>query len=163
MEYLKKKISIDDSEIMLEIWDTAGQERYRSLIKFFYKNAKGALLVFDLCEKNSFINLGYWLKSLRMNSDKDLIIFVIGNKCDKTDKRQISTEEIFNFCIENHLEYYETSAKENIQIELVFLEMSKKIKENFENTKYLENNYHNSMSSEIYDVKHENGCSMCEC
>ena len=34
--------------IMLDIWDTAGQEKYRTLIKFFYKDADCIVLGYDI-------------------------------------------------------------------------------------------------------------------
>ena len=39
--------------LRLDIWDTAGQERYRSLTKFFYKDAAIAILVYDITRKNN--------------------------------------------------------------------------------------------------------------
>lgn len=162
MEYFKKLISIDNDDVLLEIWDTAGQERYRSLVKFFYKNAKGALLVFDLCDKTSFHNLDFWLKSIKMNSDKELVIFVLGNKCDKAENRQVNEEEIKIFCETNELEYFQTSAKEGVRIHDVFFELGRKIREKYNKTKCLDS-IQNSVSSEMSDMKIEKGCTICEC
>ena len=150
---------IDNEDISLEIWDTAGQERYRSLVKFFYKNAKGAILVFDLSDKESFMNLDFWLKSIKNNSDRELVIFVVGNKCDK-ENLQVNEEEIREFCENNDLMYFQTSAKEDIKIREVFYELGRKIKENYAKNKSL---MENSMSSEFSEVKNEKGCTVCEC
>lgn len=160
VEYFRKEILLADQRILLEIWDTAGQERYRSLVKFFYKNAKGALIVFDLCDRRTFQNVDFWLRSLRVNSDRDVVVFVLGNKCDKPENRQVSNEEISGFCEANELEYFETSAKEGTLIEEVFLGLGSKINEKF---KYSESFQNNSMSSEIEDLRREKGCTVCEC
>ena len=159
MEYFKKTMRIENEDILLEIWDTAGQERYRSLVKFFYKNAKGAILVFDLSDKGSFMNLDFWLKSIKNNSDREMVIFVLGTKCDK-ENLQVNEEEIREFCETNELMYFQTSAKEDIKIREVFYELGKKIKENYAKNKSL---MENSVSSEFSEVKNEKGCSVCEC
>ena len=164
MEYFKKVLSIGADDILLEIWDTAGQERYRSLIKFFYQNARGALLVFDLCDKDTFKNLEFWLKSIKTNSDKDLVIFVIGNKCDKIEQRQIDDEEIKGFCEGNGLMYFETSAKENIRVKEVFYELARKIQEKSEKNRFCDNSFQNhSLSSDVLEFKEEKGCTVCQC
>jgi len=45
---------------MFQIWDTAGQEKYRAIAKIYYKDAKIAILVYDVTNKNSFVNLQLW-------------------------------------------------------------------------------------------------------
>lgn len=162
MEYFKKKVSIDNEDILLEIWDTAGQERYRSLVNLFYKNAKGAILVFDLCDRSSFLNLEFWLKSIKRNSP-DIIIVIIGNKCDQEEGRQVKEEEIKEFCEANGVPYSYTSAKENINIHEAFMDLGRKVKEKMNKTTILENSMH-SYSSEFSEVVHkEKGCTICEC
>lgn len=147
----------------MEIWDTAGQERYRSLVKFFYKNAKGALLVFDLGDRESFHNLDFWLKSVKTNSDKDLAIFIIGNKCDRNEQRQVKETEIKEFCKINEVQFFETSAKENIQISFVFEELAKKIKEKIDANGGFSSSFCDSESQENLEMKMEKGCTICEC
>lgn len=132
-------------------------------MKFFYKNAKGALLVFDLCDRTSFLNLEFWLKSLRNNINKEIVIFLIGNKCDKLEEREVKEEEIKKFCEEKELQYFLTSAKENIEIKQVFLAMGRKIKKNIQNSIVVETSLLNSISSENYEMKNEKGCAICEC
>ena len=56
--YISRLITLpDNSTITLDIWDTAGQKKYRSLTKFFYKDAKGVLLVYDPTDEESFVEL----------------------------------------------------------------------------------------------------------
>ena len=57
-----KKVEIEDgNEVLLNIWDTAGQERYRSLNKTFYRNALGALVLFDLGDRRTFDDTSRWI------------------------------------------------------------------------------------------------------
>ena len=72
---------------------------------------------------------------MKTNSDKDLIIFILGNKSDIIEKRQVNEEEINEFCQRHQVEFFETSAKENIQISVVFNELGKKIKEKIDISK----------------------------
>jgi len=92
VEYFSKSITIDDSKIKIHIWDSAGQERFRSIAKCYYKGAKGAFVVFDVTRPESFENTEKWIDELMNNGDKDLIIYVIGNKIDLEDQRKISFE-----------------------------------------------------------------------
>jgi GTPase SAR1 family protein len=51
VEFVSKTIQLNQTQVNLQIWDTAGQERFRSVNKFFYKNAMGVLLVFSLASQ----------------------------------------------------------------------------------------------------------------
>ena len=53
--------------MILQIWDTAGQERFRALNKTFYKNSLGAMVIFDLTNRQSFENLDKWMQELKDN------------------------------------------------------------------------------------------------
>ncbi|KAJ3429177.1 ras-related protein rab11 [Anaeramoeba flamelloides] len=87
----------------------------------FYRGAKGALLVYSVIERESFVNLGKWLSELRENSPKDITIMLIGNKIDLADSREVLTHEGTNFAEENNLNFIETSAKEATNVEYAFL------------------------------------------
>ena len=83
--YTSKQVDYESlkKSVMLDIWDTAGQEKYKSLTKFFYKDAAVAVLVYDITSKESFDNLKkYWYQQIQENGDKNLILGVAGNKCD---------------------------------------------------------------------------------
>lgn len=73
--YSKKVIHYPshNRSIKFDIWDTAGQEKYRSMNKIFYKDAKVALLVYDITRKTSFEEIkNYWINQLREQGDKDI-------------------------------------------------------------------------------------------
>ena len=58
LEFRSKLIKTNDNQIInTQIWDTAGQEKYRSLTKNYYRKALGAILVFDISDNKSFVNL----------------------------------------------------------------------------------------------------------
>ena len=103
-------------EIKLIIWDTAGQERFHSIALKSIKTVHGVAVVFDLTKKESFTNINSWLDDIKENLN-DVCIVIFGNKCDKDKKEwEISNDEIKKFIDEKKLQYFETSAKDNIGI-----------------------------------------------
>jgi len=93
----------------LQIWDTAGQDKFKTIVKNFYRNTHGCLLVFSLDDKNTFERIKYWMTELENNGPKAICLTLVGNKSDL--KRQVSEEEAQKFAQEHHMPYYETSAK----------------------------------------------------
>ncbi|GAB9473018.1 hypothetical protein Gpo141_00010181 [Globisporangium polare] len=69
-------------KMTLQIWDTAGQERFRSMAPMYYRNAKAAILVFDLLNEATFEKIKEWLQDLRHHVGDDIVLAVVGNKCD---------------------------------------------------------------------------------
>ena len=68
--------------ISAQIWDTSGSERYRSIVIGHYRSAVGALLIFDLTDRESFDCIDHWLKELRENCDENCEIALVANKID---------------------------------------------------------------------------------
>ncbi|KAF0683558.1 Aste57867_24415 [Aphanomyces stellatus] len=80
--FLQKRIMLDKHKMTLQIWDTAGQERFRSMAPMYYRNAKAAILVFDVTKEDTFEKIKGWLSELRKHVDDDIVLAVVGNKCD---------------------------------------------------------------------------------
>ena len=95
----------------MQIWDTAGQERFRSISKSYFRNAVGAILVFDISNLDSFDELAAWLGDLHSLCAVNAQILLVGNKSDLENERQVSQQKVKEFADEHHLEYIETSAK----------------------------------------------------
>ncbi|OAA67890.1 secretion related GTPase [Niveomyces insectorum RCEF 264] len=66
----------------LSLWDTAGQETYKSVTRSYFRGASGALLVFDLARKPTFLHVQAWLDDLRQIADPDIVVVLVGNKAD---------------------------------------------------------------------------------
>ena len=111
VEFGAKTISINGKSVKIQIWDTAGQEAFQAITRTYYKGAIGALLVYDITRKETFIHVTKWLEEVRNNSSKTITVILIGNKKDLEDKRQVSYEEGEAFAKENGLMFLETSAK----------------------------------------------------
>jgi len=120
-EFHTFKINIKDKVIRLQIWDTCGQEIYRSLIRGFYTNSSLAILVYSIDSMQSFKNLESWLNDIKTNSNPDVKIFLIGNKNDLENKREVSFEQGEQFYKEHDLNLFmESSAKSGFNIEKIF-------------------------------------------
>ena len=107
--------------IKFEIWDTAGQEKYRSLTKIFYKDAKVAILVYDITRRNSFDEVKtYWYNQMKECAPKNIIIGIAGNKCDLFEDEKVPEDEAIKFAKEIGAIFRLTSANRNIGIEDLF-------------------------------------------
>ena len=111
--------------VTLQIWDTAGQERFQSLGRAFYRGAEACVLVYDITNYKSFENLSIWkgeflLKA--MPKDPSAVpFFVLGNKVDKEDDRQVSQDRISEWLKTNkEVIYYETSAMDGSNVNEAF-------------------------------------------
>ena len=114
--------------VKLQIWDTAGQERFRTITKTYYKGANGIILTYDVTDLNSFKNIKNWIKQIEANAQNNVQKVLVGNKCDKPD-RQVTEEEGKKLAEEYNMEFFETSAKSNINVSEVFQFLTQKIME----------------------------------
>lgn len=131
LDFKIKTITAKNSKVKLHIWDTAGQERFKAMVSYYYRGADGIFIVFDLTNKTSFIHLTDWMAELdKKDALKNSEIRILGNKVDETDKIQVTKEEIIEFLDKNninHSYYIEVSAKDNLNIENCFVEISEKL------------------------------------
>ena len=121
-EFLTKNLSVKDRTVRIQIWDTAGQEAFRSITRAYYKNSTCAFIVYDISDRKTFDNVKSWLNECKEMCYKDILICLIGNKCDLDTKRVISNEEGKKFAEDNNLLFFETSAKNGTNIQEVFNE-----------------------------------------
>lgn len=151
--YYDATIGVDYSSMIVELnngtrakcqlWDTAGQESFAPLVKSYYRNIAGAIIVFDVTCRRSFERLKFWLQELRQNSENNYPIpkLLIGNKIDSS-RRCISFEEANEFAERNDLIYRETSAKNSENIANAFQDLCNKVAENMEENMGVTSNRH---------------------
>ena len=127
--YISKEFLIEqfNVKLKLDIWDTAGQEKYRSLTKFFYKDAAIAILVYDVTRQQSFNELAvYWTKQLTECGSEKLIIGIAGNKCDLLNDEIVSENEVKELANKVGATFQLTSAKTNTGIDTLFQKLGEK-------------------------------------
>ncbi|XP_071737532.1 ras-related protein RABA4d-like [Rutidosis leptorrhynchoides] len=121
VEFQTKTLVIDQKMIRAQIWDTAGQERYRAVTSAYYRGALGAMLVYDMTKRQTFDHMSRWLEELRGHADKNIVIMLIGNKCDLASLRAVPVEDAQEFAERENLCFMETSALESTNVENAFL------------------------------------------
>lgn len=123
-DFLTKEVMVEDRLVTMQIWDTAGQERFQSLGVAFYRGADCCVLVFDVTAPTTFKTLDSWRDEFLIQAsprDPDNFPFVVlGNKID-LENRQVTTKRAQAWCqSKNNMPYFETSAKEAINVEQAF-------------------------------------------
>mmetsp|Transcript_57384 Transcript_57384/g.100847 ORF Transcript_57384/g.100847 Transcript_57384/m.100847 type:complete len:205 (-) Transcript_57384:241-855(-) len=136
VEFGARLINIEQHQIKLQIWDTAGQESFRSITRSYYRDAAGALLVYDITRRESFNHLSRWLEEARQNGNPNMTIMLIGNKSDLEHRRAVSTQEGQLFAQENGLVFLETSAKSAANVETAFIKTADNIYEKIKDGLY---------------------------
>ena len=119
--------------VKLQIWDTAGSEQYRAITTGYYRGALGVILVFDITNLTSFLNLQYWLEEVRQVCDDDCLIALMANKVDimfkEPEQREVLREQAELFARDNGLLYIdECSAKADININETFYAVAEAIR-----------------------------------
>lgn len=133
VEFLNKDVTVDSETYTMQIWDTAGQERFKSLRTPFYRGADCCLLTFAVDDMQSFKNLSMWKKEFLYYADipdgNSFPFVVLGNKVD-VENRMVSEEMVHDWCNQNgRCPYFETSAKDAINVDTAFKAAVERLKE----------------------------------
>lgn len=128
LDYRLKMITLENDKIVkMQIWDTAGQDRFRAITKNYYKGAHGIILMYDVTNVTTFNNIKNWLTQIKENTTDKVKIVLVGNKVDEDNLRKVSTEEGKKLSEDFNLQFYETSAKNNIRVEDTFTYLTREI------------------------------------
>jgi len=126
IDFNVKTIKIDNNtKIKLQIWDSCGQERFRSLTRSYYRNSAAFIICYDISSAKSFQNAKFWIDEIEKYVDKDDVVkILVGNKNDLEDLRQIDYEEGKQYARTIGMDFFETSAKNNTNINKLFHHLS---------------------------------------
>ena len=156
--FVQKKKIINGIKYTLNLWDTAGQEKYDSLTKMFTKNANIIILVYSIVDKQSFQDLGKWLKLVKeIDGEEGYVIGIAANKSDLYKNSVVTDNQGQEYARKIKAVWKSTSAKEedkginNLIDELV--KMYVEMKKDNDNPKGLKLNNNNKKSR-----KKEGGC-----
>lgn len=120
IDFKVKTVFRNDKRVKLQIWDTAGQERYRTITTAYYRGAMGFILMYDITNEDSFNSVQDWSTQIKTYSWDNAQVTLVGNKCDMEDDRVISTERGKQLAEQLGFDFFETSAKDNINVKQVF-------------------------------------------
>ncbi|CAN4127690.1 unnamed protein product [Withania somnifera] len=128
VDFKIRTVEQDGKTIKLQIWDTAGQERFRTITSSYYRGAHGIIVVYDVTDQESFNNVKQWLSEIDRYASDNVNKLLVGNKCDLTAQKVVSTETAQAFADEIGIPFLETSAKNATNVEQAFMAMTASIK-----------------------------------
>jgi len=112
-----------EPQVEFKIWDTAGQERFRTITPQMFRLAQGVIIAFDLTKRETFEGIKVWADCIhRQAQDINIPKVIVGNKIDLADSgenqemRKVLRSEGLKAAQSFESEYFETSAKENINV-----------------------------------------------
>ncbi|XP_036382526.1 ras-related protein Rab-35b [Megalops cyprinoides] len=119
VDFKIRTVEINGEKVKLQIWDTAGQERFRTITSTYYRGTHGVIVVYDVTSAESFVNVKRWLHEINQNCD-DVCRILVGNKNDDPNSKVVETNDAQKFAEQMGISLFETSAKENINVEEMF-------------------------------------------
>eukprot|EP01114_Cavostelium_apophysatum_P002220 TRINITY_DN1194_c0_g1_i1.p1 TRINITY_DN1194_c0_g1~~TRINITY_DN1194_c0_g1_i1.p1 ORF type:complete len:193 (-),score=44.70 TRINITY_DN1194_c0_g1_i1:156-734(-) len=125
----RKQVNIDDETCMLDILDTAGQEEYSAMRDQYIRSGQGFIIVYSITSKPSFDNLiSFHDQILRVKDEDSFPVVILANKCDLEKDREVSTTEGKGFADSIGAPFYETSAKNRINVEEGFYQLVRQVR-----------------------------------
>ena len=165
VDFRAKTVFVDGIKVKLQIWDTAGHERFRSINSSYFRGCDGALICYDICNRESFQNVTYHLSQVRENGGRYVSFILVGNKSDSTQNRMVSKEEAAKLANELEMPHFEVSARSSENVDAAFegiarrcvaqrkLELRLKKKQQKELDRLAEENRGKSTKIKFCDVK----------
>lgn len=136
--FLQKHVTVDGNRITLQIWDTAGQERFRAMAPLYYRNAKAAIVVFDITDDRTFRKAKGWVDELKKHVPNDIVLIVCANKVDMLEEfggsmpiGAVSDEELEEYVLDMGAQLFRTSAKSNFGVDGLFEAVAQKLLKSF--------------------------------
>ena len=126
-EMKKRAVTVNGKTYTLALFDTAGQERFRTLTSGFYNNTHGAILVYDVTDEQSYIDIPNWLRDVNRYTT-DPVRMILANKTD-LGASKVDREEVASYADANRCSFYEVSAKEGTNTEEAFMHLVEELVE----------------------------------
>uniref|UniRef100_A0A4Y0AVV8 Ras-related protein Rab n=1 Tax=Anopheles funestus TaxID=62324 RepID=A0A4Y0AVV8_ANOFN len=124
VDFALKVLNWDQNTIIrLQLWDIAGQERFGNMTRVYYKEAVGAFIVFDVTRSATFDAVIKWKNDLdskvQLPDGKPIPCILLANKSDQQKQGIVTTPAKLDEYVKEHgfAGWFETSAKENVNIE----------------------------------------------
>lgn len=121
VEFGSYGMRVDNKVLKMQIWDTAGQESYKSVTRVFYRGAHFVFLTYDITRDETFNDVADWCNEVKQHASEEVRIYLVGNKSELTDQREVTFERALDFAQKNGIhKCFETSAKTGDVVEELF-------------------------------------------
>lgn len=132
IEFGTRNLTVDNKVLKLQIFDTvnftqAGQENYHSITRSYFRGVTGALILYDVTKRDTFLNIATWIDQIHTDASQTLDIILVGNKDDLNSNKEVPTEEAQEFANLRNMLFIEASAKTGYNVESSFLQLSERI------------------------------------
>ncbi|XP_058805000.1 ras-related protein Rab-35 [Phymastichus coffea] len=127
VDFKIRTVDVDGERVKLQIWDTAGQERFRTITSTYYRGTHGVIVVYDVTSGDSFANVKRWLHEIEHNCDVVVNRILVGNKNDAPNQKVVLTEDAQRFANQMGIKLFETSAKDNTNVEEMFMAITREV------------------------------------
>lgn len=112
------------------IWDIGGQAQFSTMRNIYFKGSQGGIGVYDLTTPESLLRLPGWISTLK-KATGSIPLVLIGNKLDlAATERRVSLEDALDLAKRLNATHFETSAKDGINVEEMFMEIARRCYEN---------------------------------
>jgi len=131
----RKHVDLDGGNYMLEILDTAGTEQFTAMRDLYMKNGQGFVLAYSIIAQSTFNDIPELREQILRVKDAEssagkVPMVLVGNKCDLGDQRVITTDQGDALANKFKCKFLEASAKTKINVEQVFFDLVRQIKDN---------------------------------
>ncbi|KAG9280377.1 ras-related protein Rab-19 [Astyanax mexicanus] len=128
VDFTVRTLNIEGKKVKMQVWDTAGQERFRTITQSYYRSAHGAMIAYDITRRATFESISHWINEVEQYGAANVLLAVIGNKCDLESERQVQFNEACSLAKERGiLVALETSAKESQNVQEAFVMMAREL------------------------------------
>ena len=129
VDFATRIIVLDGIKIKLQMWNTSSASRFHTIRHYFFRGARGVLVVYDATKEKTFDNVPYWLEEVKNTSPHEATVMLVGSKCDLTAEKVVDYRTAKDFADERGIMLMEVSAKKGTNVELAFLTLVAKIRE----------------------------------
>ena len=152
MEFTEKTIDIEGVNVRLSLWDSAGDIGLRDTVQQTFRGKPAGLVVFDITDRNTFMNVRGWIDKLFELADQEVEIVLIGSKHDLCDVRAVEVEEAQALASEYGIVYFEVSAFTGHNVDEVFRYIGAKVTHKIKENKFDIEHGHSGIRRKGYNV-----------
>ena len=136
VDFKTKQIEMNERLIKMQIWDTAGHEKFRTITTSYYKSAHAIIVLYDITDETSFEHIKNWMIDIDKFAKQGVLKVLVGNKKDLEENRKVNKEAGESLANKYGIKFFEVSAKDNINIDKLFLDTAKCLLEKNEKVIY---------------------------